>query len=125
MSGTSTPAPQSKLQATTHNPPLPALQWYKGIVWEILIQPGEKLYTFSVLQADNSTATLRIADPHTGAPLCSVGAENLIYDTMKEAYFRNIQVDVGFRDFGPSSQVDIGGNLVIDRVTLTQTLSPG
>jgi len=125
MSATSTPAAPSKSPANTHNQTLPALQWYKGIVWEILIQPGEKLYAFSVLQADNSTATLRIADPHTGAPLCAVGAENLIYDTMKEAYFRNVQVEVGFRDFGPGSQAGIGGNLVIDRVSLTRTLPAG
>jgi hypothetical protein len=38
---------------------------------------------------------------------------------MKEAYFRNLQVQVGYRDFGPDPQAGIN-KLVIDRVLLTQ-----
>ena len=79
----------------------------------------EKFYIFSVRQADNSTVFLRIADPHKGTSLHGVDAENLVYDTMKEAYFRNLQVQVGYRDFGPDPQAGIE-NLTIDRVILTQ-----
>ena len=119
MSATLTAAVHSKLSAITHNLTLPALQWAVGTVHEILVQPGEKFYIFSVVQADNSTLFLRIADPHTGTPLRGVDAENLVYDTMKEAYFRNLQVQVGYRDFGPDPQAGIE-NLTIDRVILTQ-----
>ncbi len=119
MSATLTPAVSSKLQAITHTVTLPALQWAVGTVHEILVQPGEKFYVFTVRQADNSTVILLIADPHTGAPLHGIDAENLVYDTMKEAYFRNLQVQVGYRDFGFDPQAGIE-KLVIDRVILTQ-----
>ena len=119
MSATLTPAAHSQLAAINHNVTLPALQWAVGTIHEILVQPGEKFYLFSVRQADNSTLFLRIADAHTGAPLHGVDAENLVYDTMKEAYFRNLQVQVGYRDFGPDPQAGIE-NLAIDRVILTQ-----
>lgn len=126
MSASSTPAPPSKSPGNTHNPALPALQWANGTVWEILIEPAQKLYAFSVqLEPDHDTATFRIADPHTGAPLPVVDAQSLVYDVMKEACLGNRQVQVGYRDFGPSSQADIGRNFVIDRVTLLRTLSPG
>jgi hypothetical protein len=116
---TSTPAFRSNLSAITHTVTLPPLQWAAGTVHEILVQPGEKFYIFSVRQADNSTVFLRIADPHKGTSLHGVDAENLVYDTMKEAYFRNLQVQVGYRDFGPDPQAGIE-NLTIDRVILTQ-----
>ncbi len=119
MSATLTPSVPSKLQSITQNLTLPALQWAVGTVHEILVQPGENFYVFSVRQANNSTVFLRIADPHTGAPLNGVHAENLVYDIMKEAYFRNLQVQVGYRDFGPDPQAGIE-KLVIDRVILTQ-----
>ncbi|MFY9853031.1 MAG: hypothetical protein WAK26_04035 [Terracidiphilus sp.] len=119
MSPTLTPTAPSKLQAITHNAALPALQWAVGTVQEILVQPAEQFYLFSVLQANNTTVFLLIADSNTGAPLHGVNAENLIYDTMKQAYFRNLQVQVGYRDFGPDPQAGIE-NLVIDRVILTQ-----
>ena len=118
MSATLT-APHSKLATLTHTVTLPALQWAVGTVHEILVQPGERFYIFSVRQADNSTVFLRIADPHSGTPLHGVDAENLEYDTMKEAYFRNLQVQVGYRDFGFDPQAGIE-NLTIDRVILTQ-----
>jgi len=119
MSATLTPAVHSNLSAITHTVTLPAVQWAVGTVHEILVQPGEKFYIFSVRQANNTTLFLRIADAHTGAPLRGVDAENLVYDTMKEAYFRNLQVQVGYRDFGPDPQAGID-NLAIDRVILTQ-----
>ena len=119
MSATLTPAVQSNLSAITHNVNMPALQWAVGTVHEILVQPGEKFYVFTVRQANNTTLVLRIADPHTGSPLNGVNADNLEYDTMKEAYFRNLQVQVGYRDFGPDPQAGIE-NLTIERVILTQ-----
>ncbi|HET6207074.1 MAG TPA: hypothetical protein VFD98_09705 [Terracidiphilus sp.] len=119
MSATMTPTAFSKLANLTAITPLPALQWAVGTVHEILVQPGEKFYIFSVRQADGTTLFLRIADPHTGGHLNGVNAENLVYDTMKEAYFRNLQVQAGYRDFGPDPQAGIN-KLVIDRVILTQ-----
>ena len=62
---------------------------------------------------------LLVADPSAGAPLHGVNAENLVYDTRKQAYFRNLQVQVGYRDFGLDLQAGIE-KLVIDRVILTQ-----
>jgi hypothetical protein len=113
-----TPTALSKLADLTAITQLPALQWAVGTVHEILVQPGEKFYIFSVRQSDGTTLSLRIADPHTGAPLNGVNAENLVYDTMKEAYFRNQQVQVGYRDFGPDPQAGIN-KFVIDRVIMT------
>ena len=107
MTATLTPAVLSKLQDITHNLTLPALKWAAGTVHEILVQPGEKFYVFSVRQADNSTVFLLIADPHTGSPLTGVDAESLVYDTMKEAYFRNLHIQVGYRDFGFDPQAGI------------------
>ncbi len=98
---------------------LPSLAWVTGIVHEILVQPGEQFYIFAIQPANGSTVILRIADPHTGAPLAGVTEDNLIYDTMKEAYFRKLNVQVAYRDFGPDPQAGIN-KLVIDRVILTQ-----
>jgi hypothetical protein len=98
---------------------LPALAWVAGTVHEILVQPGEKFYIFTVQPSGGATVILRIADPHTGAPLTSVTSGNLIYDLMKEAYFRNLTVQVAYRDFGPDPQAGIN-KLCIDRVILTQ-----
>jgi hypothetical protein len=98
---------------------LPALAWAVGTVHEILVQPGEQFYLFSIQQANGTTLFLRIADPHTGAPLTSVNTENLVYDCLKEAYFRKLSVQVAYRDFGPDPQAGIN-KLCIDRVILTQ-----
>jgi len=98
---------------------LPSLAWVVGTVHEILVQPGEKFYVFAVQPASGSTVIVRIADPHTGAPLAGVATGNLIYDTMKEAFFRKLNVQVAYRDFGPDPQAGIN-KLVIDRVILTQ-----
>lgn len=48
-----------------------------------------------------------------------VTAGNLIYDLIKKAYFRKVQVEVGYRDFGPDPQAGIN-KLVIDRVIVYQ-----
>jgi hypothetical protein len=98
---------------------LPALAWAVGTVYEILVQPGEQFYVFAIRQANGSTMILRIADAHTGAPMNLVTSGNLIYDTLKEAYFRKLNVQVAYRDFGPDPQAGIN-KLCIDRVILTQ-----
>ena len=98
---------------------LPNLAWATGTVHEILVQPGEQFYLFSIKQADGTTVFVRIADAHTGAPISSVTTGSLVYDLMKEAYFRKLNVQVGYRDFGPDPQSGIN-NLCIDRVILTQ-----
>lgn len=118
MSSTVTPTVGVRLAASKALPALPPLQWITGTIQEMLVQPGESFYVFSVRSADKSVI-LRIADPHTGHPLSGVTASNLEYDMMKEAYFRKLQVEVGYRDFGPDPQAGIN-NLSIDRVILTQ-----
>lgn len=98
---------------------LPALAWVSGTVHEILVQPGEAFYVYAVQPAKGATTIVRIADPHTGAALSNVTSDHLIHDTMKEAYFRKLDVQVAYRDFGPDPQAGIP-RLVIDRVILTQ-----
>jgi hypothetical protein len=98
---------------------LPVLVWATGTVHEILVQPGEQFYVFAIQQNNGTTIFVRIADPHTGAPLTNVTKDNLEYDMLKEAYFRNLAVQVGFRDFGPDPQAGIN-KLCIDRVILTR-----
>lgn len=98
---------------------LPALAWAAGTVQEILVQPGEQFYLFSIKQANGTTVFLRIADAHTGAPISSVTTGNLVYDLLKEAYFRKLNAQVAYRDFGPDPQSGIN-KLCIDRVILTQ-----
>jgi len=94
------------------------LVWATGTIHQILVQPGEHFYVFALKQAAG-TLILRIADAHTGAPMPGVTAGNPVYDLMKEAYFRNLSVEVGYRDFGPDPQSGIN-KLCIDRVSLTQ-----
>jgi len=119
MSATLTSTPTLMHIEKVNPAPLPALQWATGTVHEILAQPGEQFYIFSVRQANGSTMILRIADPHAGTPLTGLSADNLTYDMMKEAYFRNLNVQVAYRDFGADPQAGIE-KLVIDRVILTQ-----
>jgi hypothetical protein len=107
-----------RLAAHKTLPAIPPLQWITGTVQEMLVQPGENFYVFS-LKSTDKTVDLRIGDPHTGAPVTIVNAVNLVYDMMKEAYFRKVLVEVGYRDFGPDPQAGIN-NLCIDRVILTQ-----
>ena len=98
---------------------LPPLTWISGTVSEILVQPGEQFYVFAVKPANGSGVFLRIADAHTGATISSVTTYNLVYDLMKEAYFRKLNVQVAYRDFGPDPQSGIN-KLCIDRVILMQ-----
>lgn len=98
---------------------LPPLAWATGTVHQVLVQPGERFYVFALREANGTTVFLRIADAHTGAPLAGVTADNLVYDLMKEAYFRQLTVEIGYRDFGPDPQSGTN-KLCIDRVSLTQ-----
>jgi len=98
---------------------LPPLTWVFGTVNETLVQPGEQFYLFTVKSANGSGVLLRIADAHTGATISSVTTDNLVYDLMKEAYFRKLNVQVGYRDFGPDPQSGIN-KLCIDRVIMAQ-----
>jgi len=98
---------------------LPALAWAAGTVHEILVQPGEEFYLFAIRQDNGSTVFVRIADAHTGSPMNHVTSDNLVYDVLKEAYFRKLSVQVAYRDFGPDPQAGIN-KLCIDRVILTQ-----
>ena len=98
---------------------LPALAWVAGTVHEILVQPGEQFYVFAIKPANGPNVIVRIADAHTGAPLNNVTTSTLVYDVLKEAYFRKLNVQVAYRDFGPDPQAGIN-KLCIDRVILTQ-----
>jgi hypothetical protein len=98
---------------------VPGLAWVSGTVYEVLVQPGEAFYVFAVQPAKGPAVLVRIGDAHTGANLPSVTSDNLVYDTMKEAFFRKLTVQVAYRDFGPDPQAGIN-KLVIDRVILTQ-----
>lgn len=95
----------------------PQLEWATGTVHEILVQPGEQFYVFALREADGTSLILRVADAHTGAPLAGVTTDNLAYDLMKEAFFRQLTVEVGYRDFGPDPQSGTL-KLCIDRVIL-------
>lgn len=119
MSATVTPTVGLRLAANMTTVTPPALQWATGLLHEMLVQPGENFYIFTLRTATNTNVILRIADPHTGAPLTTVTAGNLVYDLMKQAYFGKLQVEVGYRDFGPDPQAGIN-KLVIDRVILNQ-----
>lgn len=119
MSATVTPTVGVRLAANMTTTVQPLLQWATGLLHEMLVQPGENFYIFSLRMVNNTTVILRIADPHTGVPLTAVTTGNLVYDLMKQAYFQKLQVEVGYRDFGPDPQAGIN-KLVIDRVILNQ-----
>jgi hypothetical protein len=48
-----------------------------------------------------------------------VTSNNPVFDLLKEAYFRKLNVEVGYRDFGPDPQSGIN-KLCVDRVSLVQ-----
>jgi hypothetical protein len=98
---------------------LPPFVWAVGKIRQILVQPGEKFYVFALRQTDGETVLVRIADAHTGFPLAGLTADNLVYDLLKEAYLRDLTVEVGYRDFGPDPQAGLN-KLCIDRVSLSQ-----
>ena len=107
-----------KLLNTMQTVTPPDLHWVSGTVGQVLVQPGEKFYVFTVREASGTTVILRIGDAHTGRPLSGVTSDNTVYDLLKESYFRKLPVQVGYRNFGPDPQSGID-NCVIDRVSLT------
>jgi hypothetical protein len=58
---------------------------------------------------------VEIADAHAGSPIKSMTTDNLIYDLLKEAYFRKLNVKVAYRDFGMK--------LCIDQVRINMTMN--
>ena len=107
----------AKVATIMQTVPTPQLVWITGTVHQILVQPGEQFFVFSVRDS-KQTVILRIADPHTGTPT-PVTTDNPVYDLMREAFFRKLNVEVGYRDFGPDLQAGIN-KLCIDRVSLIQ-----
>jgi hypothetical protein len=56
---------------------------------------------------------LRFGDPYTG--VCgAMTTDNTMYSLMEKAFFANITVEIGYRDFGFDSQAGIE-KLIIDR----------
>jgi hypothetical protein len=95
---------------------IPPLQWIDGRVRQILVQPKENYYTFSVRSDDGTTIFVRLCDPYTGAPV-PVNASSPDYDLLKEAYLRDLRIEVGVRNFGYDPQAGVQRNCV-DRVSL-------
>lgn len=98
---------------------LPNLNWATGTVSQILVQPGENFYIFA-LKTSTNTILLRLANSNTGTPISGVTSNNPIFNLMTEAFLRKLNLEVGYRDFGPDPQSGIN-NLCIDRVSLTST----
>jgi hypothetical protein len=94
----------------------PPLQWVTGTVGQILVQPKEKYYVFSLQSDDGTTTFVRFCDPETGAQ-GEVTASSPDYDLLKEAYFRGLRIQVGVRGFGYDSQAGAQKNC-LDRVSL-------
>jgi hypothetical protein len=94
----------------------PPLQWVTGTVGQILVQPKEKYYVFSLQSDDGTTTFVRFCDPETGAQ-GAMTASSLDYDLLKEAYFRGLRIQVGVRGFGYDSQAGAQKNC-LDRVSL-------
>jgi hypothetical protein len=99
-----------------HAAPAPPLQWVVGQVGQILVQPNEKYYIFSLQSDDGTTTFVRFCDPSTGAGV-PVTAGSRDYDLLKEAYFRDLRIQVGVRSFGYDPQAGTQKNC-LDRVTL-------
>src|SRR5436305_5094641 len=95
---------------------IPPLQWIDGRVRQILVQPKENYYSFSMLSDDGTTTFVRLCDPYTGAP-APVTASSPDYDLLKEAYLRDLRIEVGVRNFGYDPQAGVQRNCV-DRVSL-------
>ena len=96
--------------------PTPPLQWVTGTVGQILVQPKEKYYVFSLQSDDGTTTFVRFCDPETGAQ-AAVTASSPDYDLLKEAYFRGLRIQVGVRGFGYDPQAGAQKNC-LDRVSL-------
>jgi len=110
-------SPKLAIAMQTATPP--TLVWATGTVHQILVQPGEQFYVFAIQQTNGTTVILRLADPHSGTPISGVTSTNPVFDLLKEAYFRKLTVEVGYRDYGLDKQSGIS-NLTIDRVSLVQ-----
>jgi hypothetical protein len=94
----------------------PPLKWVQGRITQILVQPRESYYVFNLRQANGTGTLLRLCDPHTGA-VSAVEANNLLYDLLRESFFRGQKVQAGVRDFGHDRQSG-SPKICVDRVSL-------
>lgn len=94
------------------------LKWVQGRITQILVQPRESYYVFNLRQTNGKATLLRLCDPHTGA-VSSVEADNLLYDLLRESFFRGQKVEAGVRDFGHDPQSG-SPKICVDRVSLSK-----
>ena len=95
----------------------PALVWVTGKIKQMLNQEKEHFYVLTVNDGKKSVV-LRFGDPYSG--VCDVmTTSNTMYSLMEKAFFANMTVEVGYRDFGYDAQAGIE-KLIIDRVYVLQ-----
>jgi hypothetical protein len=95
----------------------PALVWITGKIKQILNQDKEHFYVLSVNDGKKSVI-VRFGDPYTGN--CdALTTANPMYSLMEKAFFANMTVEIGYRDFGYDAQAGIE-KFIIDRVFVYQ-----
>jgi hypothetical protein len=96
----------------------PALVWVTGKIKQMLNQEKEHFYVLNVNDGKKSFI-LRFGDPYTG--ICdAMTTANTMYSLMEKAFFANMTVEVGYRDWGYDAQSGIE-KLIIDRVYVLQS----
>ena len=94
---------------------LPDLVWVTGKIHQILLQDKERFYIVTI-DDGKKTTMLRFGDPYTGQNE-KLSAENPMYSLIEKAFFENLAVEVGYRDFGFDPQAGIE-RIIIDRVSV-------
>ena len=95
----------------------PALVWVTGKIKQILNQEKEHFYVLTVNDGKKSVI-LRFGDPYTGT--CdALTTASTTYSLMEKAFFANMTVEIGYRDFGFDAQAGIE-KLIIDRCFVYQ-----
>jgi hypothetical protein len=94
----------------------PALKWVRGTLTQMLVQPKENYYVFTLRDTDGTTTLIRLCDPATGA-VSPVKADDPLYDVLRESFFRGRKVQAGVRDFGHDPQSG-SPKICVDRVSL-------
>ena len=95
----------------------PALVWITGKIKQILNQDKEHFYVLSVNDGKKSVI-VRFGDPYTGT--CdAITSTNPMYSLMQKAFFANMTVEIGYRDFGYDAQAGIE-KCIIDRAFVYQ-----
>ena len=96
-------------------PTIPNLTWITGKIQQILLQNNEHFYVVTVNDG-KKTLNARFGDPYTGK--CDVlTAYNPMYSLIEKAFFQNLNVELGVRDFGFDPQAGIE-KIIIDRVSV-------